>query len=77
MRRKLETSTEQLVCAQQSTQVGTRRGASNSPPNLVTSWKVLKSTLRLLPPLILTIEEASEAIERLEQACEAARAAAS
>ncbi len=33
--------------------------------------------IRLLPPLILSMEEASEAIEKLEQACEAARAAAS
>ncbi len=30
--------------------------------------------VRLLPPLNLTIEEASEAISKLEKACEAARA---
>lgn len=32
--------------------------------------------VRLLPPLVLTIEEASEAIQKLEKACEAARAKA-
>jgi acetylornithine/N-succinyldiaminopimelate aminotransferase len=32
--------------------------------------------VRLLPPLNLTIEEASEAIAKLEKACEAARAKA-
>ena len=32
--------------------------------------------VRLLPPLVLTIEEASEAMQRLEKACEAARAKA-
>ena len=32
--------------------------------------------VRLLPPLVLTIEEASEAMSKLEQACEAARAKA-
>jgi len=32
--------------------------------------------IRLLPPLIMTREEASEAIERLERACEAAKAGA-
>ena len=30
--------------------------------------------VRLLPPLNLTVEEASEAIAKLEKACEAARA---
>jgi acetylornithine/N-succinyldiaminopimelate aminotransferase len=32
--------------------------------------------VRLLPPLNLTIEEASEAISKLEKACETARAKA-
>ncbi len=32
--------------------------------------------VRLLPPLVLTIEEASEAMQKLEKACEAARAKA-
>jgi acetylornithine/N-succinyldiaminopimelate aminotransferase len=32
--------------------------------------------VRLLPPLNLTIAEASEAMEKLERACEAARAKA-
>jgi acetylornithine/N-succinyldiaminopimelate aminotransferase len=32
--------------------------------------------VRLLPPLNLTLAEASEAIEKLEGACEAARAKA-
>ena len=32
--------------------------------------------VRLLPPLNLTVEEASEAIAKLEKACEAARAKA-
>jgi acetylornithine/N-succinyldiaminopimelate aminotransferase len=33
--------------------------------------------VRLLPPLNLTVEEASEAIAKLEKACETARAKAS
>jgi acetylornithine/N-succinyldiaminopimelate aminotransferase len=32
--------------------------------------------VRLLPPLNLTFEEASEAVERFERACEAARSKA-
>jgi acetylornithine/N-succinyldiaminopimelate aminotransferase len=32
--------------------------------------------VRLLPPLVMTVEEASEAMAKLERACEAARAKA-
>ena len=32
--------------------------------------------VRLLPPLTLTLEEAREAVEKLDRACEAARAKA-
>ena len=35
-----------------------------------------ENVVRLLPPLIITQDEAREAVEKLERACEAARAKA-
>jgi len=57
---------------------------SSSPPATATSWPFARdeklliagggdNCVRLLPPLVISIDEAREAVEKLERACETVR----
>ena len=49
--------------------------ANGARPNLLVAGGG-DNCVRLLPPLIMTLDEAREAIEKFEKTCEAARAKA-